>query len=165
MVLKILYSEKRITNANSVFVSNLIKHVLPQNIYDSLDIPQKIEKIRQGARECHKHQENPYLGCDIRSAFALIQHCRSWSTMQFLMQKGLLTIQNDLNIPFTWSDTNEQLLSIGGTVGYYLSQQPQPLELMVLFTVILYRQLSNNLTFLTTQANIAIFQYAVEALI
>jgi hypothetical protein len=50
-------------------------------------------------------------------------------------------------------------------VGYYLSQQPQPLELMVLFTVILYRQLSNNLTFLTTQANIAIFQYAVEALI
>jgi hypothetical protein len=46
MVLKILYSEKRITNANSVFVSNLIKHVLPQNIYDSFDIPQKIEKIR-----------------------------------------------------------------------------------------------------------------------
>jgi hypothetical protein len=50
-------------------------------------------------------------------------------------------------------------------VGYYLSQSPGPLELLVLFTVILYRQLSNSLTILTTQANIAIFQYAVEYLI
>lgn len=85
--------------------------------------------------------------------------------MQFLMRKGLLTIEHDLNIPFAWSENNEELSSIGGTVGYYLSQTSSPLELFVLFTVILYRQLSNSLTILTTQANIAIFQYAVEFLL
>lgn len=35
----------------------------------------------------------------------------------------------------------------------------------MLFNVILYRQLSNNLTILTTQANIAIFQYSLEFLL
>jgi hypothetical protein len=50
-------------------------------------------------------------------------------------------------------------------VGFYLSGSPGPLELLVLLTVILYRQLSNSLTILTTQANIAIFQYAVEFLL
>lgn len=39
------------------------------------------------------------------------------------------------------------------------------MELFVLFNVILYRQLSNNLTILTTQANIAIFQYSLEFLL
>jgi hypothetical protein len=81
------------------------------------------------------------------------------------MQKGLLTIDNDLNIPFAWSENNQELSSIGGTVGYYLSQNSSPLELLVLFTIILYRQLSNSLTILTTQANIAIFHYAMEFLL
>ena len=57
---------------------------------------------------------------DIRGAFALIEHCRSWSTMQFLMSKGLLTIENDLPIPFRCGDI--EVGSIGGTVGYYLSK-------------------------------------------
>ena len=40
--------------------------------------------------------------------------------MQFLMSKGLLTIENDLPIPFRCGDI--EVGSIGGTVGYYLSK-------------------------------------------
>jgi hypothetical protein len=72
-----------------------------------LGIPERLERIREEAKECHNQPQNVFSACDIRAAFALIEHCRSWPTMQFLMRKGLLTIENDLNIPFTWPESTE----------------------------------------------------------
>lgn len=73
--------------------------------------------------------------------------------------------EKDINIPFNIGEQIDQVSSIGGTVGYCLARSPAPLQLYAIFNIILYRQLSNNLTILSTQANVAIFQYALETLI
>lgn len=83
--------------------------------------------------------------------------------MYFLLQNGLLTTEWDLAIPSIPGHQKRDF--IGGTIGYYLASTSSPIELYVIFVIILHRQLSNNVSLLATQANIAVFQYSLEYLL
>ena len=72
-------------------------------------------------------------------------------------------MEKDLKIPFSASQV-ENISSIGGTLGYYLSRKPSPIELYVILTIIIHRQLSNNITLLSVQSSLSIFQYSLEHL-
>jgi hypothetical protein len=96
-------------------------------------------------------------------ALALIEHCRCWAVLYFLIRNQLLTTDFDLTIPSDYKPTDCTGL-IGGTLAYYLSSPSSPIELYAIFITILYKQLSNNISLLITQASIVIFQYCVEYL-
>ena len=95
--------------------------------------------------------------CYTYGAYALIEHCRGWLALYYLFQQGLLTGSGDLPLPFDQSDIDKQE-SPGGTIAYYLSGKCDIPELYLLLNVILYRQLGNSLTFLSTLAPVSIYQ-------
>lgn len=101
---------------------------------------------------------------DIKGVCSLIDHCRGWLTLYFLYDHGVLNGTSDLCVPFLASQITNQNPP-GGVIPYYLSAKCQLHELYLLLNIIVYRQLGNRISYLTTLVPVVIYQQTVETLI
>jgi hypothetical protein len=93
----------------------------------------------------------------IFGAYSLVEYCRGWPTLYYLFNEGLLTGAGDVSIPFSQQDTLDNECP-GGIIAYYLSGPCELVEQYLLLNVILYHELGNRISFLSTLAPVTIYQ-------
>lgn len=165
-----LFKNSKITYQNAAFVKFILlnlyekdqDHPLATNSFHySSECISKIKALAkfQKPTSAETLGENYHAG-----AYALIEYCRGWPTLYFLLDQGLLTGAGDLPLPFSQTDLQTKECP-GGIITFYLSGRCSPLELYLLLNIILYRQLGNRITFLSTLAPVSIYQKTLEYLV
>ena len=163
-----LFKKGKIVSQNGNFMKFIISNLYLRNkehplaAQESLVKSSNIRKLKILIESQRNSEicEDKQLGY-IHGSYALIEHCRGWPTLYYLFCSGFLTGVGDLPLPFEQSDIHETQCP-GGTIAYYISGKCSPVELYFLLNLILYRQLGNRFSFLSTLAPVSIYQKMLE---